>query len=135
MPIIAERDTSVKDSIYDISVNTNAGQDFYLLIGDFLDEFYRAAPDIKTQMLTAPPQDMVNREYAPFLAATAHKLANDYRIEPPRWAFDKRCYLPGNEPHFACHARGKLRLLFMYKSPAEFKHRNLFVDENVLLRV
>ena len=118
-----------------ISLETSAGKDFYLLLGDFLDDFYRAAPDIKAQMLAAAPHIMANREYVPFLAATAHKLANDCGIEPPRWVFDKRCYLPGGEPHFACNARGKLRLLFMYKSPAEFKHRNLFVDENVLLRV
>ena len=38
------------------------------------------------------------------------------------------------KPFFGCNAKGDLRLLFMYKSPAEFKHRNLFVDENVLER-
>ncbi|MDR1061596.1 MAG: hypothetical protein LBL83_10415 [Clostridiales bacterium] len=118
-----------------ISLETNAGADFYLLLGDFLDEFYRATPETRTEMLREKPEDMSRPEFVPFLAATAHKLADDYGLAPPRWAFERRCYLPGASPHFGCGAKGNLRLLFMYKSPAEFKHRNLFVDENVLARV
>ena len=123
------------DSIHNISVNTNGGADFYLELGDFLDSFYRAPVTEKTAMLADTPDDMGRPEYVPFLASTAHKLANDYAIQPPEWVFDRRCYLPGMEPFFGCNATGNLRLWFMYKSPAEFKHRNLFVDENVLSRV
>jgi hypothetical protein len=123
------------DSIRGISRNTNAGGDFYLLLGDFLDEFYRAPPHVQAQMLREAPGDMKSPELVPFLAAAAHKLANDHELAPPEWAFERRCYLPGAQPHFGCNAKGNLRLLFMYKSPAEFKHRNLFVDENVLVRV
>ena len=123
------------ESIYNVSLGTNAGGDFYLLLGDFLDEFYRAAPEQRAELIRARPLDMDRPEYVPFLASTAHKLANDYGLEPPSWTFDRRCYLPGMKPHFAFGARGNLRLLFMYKSPPEFKHRNLFVDENVLTRV
>ena len=122
-------------SISDISKETNDGGDFYLLLGNFLDEFYKALSDVQAQMIRESPEDMDRQEYVPFLASTAHKLANDYALEPPRWTFEKRCYLPGRNPHFACNAKGNLRLLFMYKSPSEFKHRNLFVDENVLGRV
>jgi hypothetical protein len=123
------------ESIVNISRETNSGQDFYLLLGDFLDAFYTAPADAKTEMLRDEPEEMREPEFVPFLAATAHKLANDYRLPAPRWTFDRRCYLPGDKPHFGCGARGNLRLLFMYKSPSEFKHRNLFVDENVLTRV
>jgi hypothetical protein len=123
------------NSVYDVSVNVNNGSDLYLLLGDFLDEFRRANPKAKAAMLGGTPENMANAEYVPFLAATAHKLANDNALRPPRWVFAKRCYLPGDQPYFACNAKGKLRLLFMYKSPPEFKHRNLFVDENVLARV
>jgi len=123
------------ESIYEISVHTNIGNDFYLLLGDFLDAFYLADLNIRQIMISEPPVDMESPEFVPFLAAVAHKLAIDYKIFPPSWVFESRCYLPGVEPHFACNAKGKLRLLFMYKSPSEFKHRNLFVDENVLVRV
>jgi hypothetical protein len=130
-----EKRYKTMESIYKISINTNAGGNFYLLLGDFLDEFYRTAPELRAELIRAQPENMSRPEYVPFLASTAHKLANDYGIESPRWTFEQRCYLPGAKPHFACNARGNLRLLFMYKSPPEFKHRNLFVDENVLTRV
>jgi hypothetical protein len=118
-----------------VSRETNSGDDFYLLLGDFLDEFYKASQEAKASMLRDEPEDMAGEELVPFLAATAHKLADDCCLTPPRWAFERRCYLPGSRPHFGCEATGNLRLLFMYKSPAEFKHRNLFVDEHVLARV
>ena len=118
-----------------ISHETDAGLDFYLLLGDFPDEFYKALPDVRAEMLAAAPKELKAPELVPFLAATAHKLANDYSLNVPGWVFEERCYLPGAEPHFGSSAKGKLCLLFMYKSPVEFKHRNLFADENVLLRV
>jgi len=112
-----------------------AGRDFYLCLGDFLDEFYHADNNVRADMLKAPP-DFANlqREHLAYLACAVHKLANDYELEAPAWVFDERCYLR-DKPWFGCNAKGNLRLLFMYKSPTEFKHRNLFVDENVLRRV
>ena len=123
------------ETIYDISVKTNDGADFYLLFGDFLDSFYKLRDKEKAVMLSTAPNDMSKPEYVPFLASAAHKLADDFGITPPDWVFAERCYLPGDKPHFACNAKGNLRLWFMYKSPPEFKHRNLFVDENVLFRI
>ncbi|MCL2518944.1 MAG: hypothetical protein FWF15_10320 [Oscillospiraceae bacterium] len=123
------------NTIYDISARTNVGADFYLLLGDFLDSFYRSSDNEKTEMIAAAPCDMSKPEHLPFLASVAHKLADDCGMKPPDWVFDNRCYLPGDKPHFACNAKGNLRLWFMYKSPPKFKHRNLFVDENVLSRV
>jgi len=123
------------DTIHEISAKTNEGANFYLLLGDFLDSFYRADDEKKIEMIAKSPEDMAKPEYVPFLAAMAHKLADDFELPPPEWVFDRRCYLPGDKPHFACNAKGNLRLWFMYKSPPEFRHRNLFVDENVLSRV
>lgn len=123
------------ESIVNISKRTNAGCDFYLVLGDFLEEFYRASANIQMQMISESPEDMNKQEYVPFLASVAHKLANDSGLETPLWVFEKRCYLHGKNPFFACNVKGNLRSLFMYKSPSEFKHRNLFVDENVLSRV
>ena len=88
-------------------------------------------------MISDPPEDIAQRESVPFLAATAHKLANDYALRVPAWVFEPRCYLARDEPYFGLSRQVKcgLSTLFLYKSPAEFKHRNLFVDEFVLLRV
>ena len=117
-----------------IAIETLAGRDFYLSLGDFLDEFYRADKSSRVDMIKNPPDFSFTDENLAYLAASIHKLANDYEIETPNWVFDERCYLR-DKPFFGCSATGNLRLLFMYKSPAEFKHRNLFVDENVLARV
>ena len=113
---------------------TAAGRDFYLCLGDFLDEFYRASDCDRRAMILPSPDNGCEQEHIAYLAAAVHKLANDYMIEVPEWVFDERCYLR-SKPFFGCNAKGNLRLLFMYKSPPEFKHRNLFVDENVLRRV
>ena len=117
-----------------ISQETLNGRDFYLCLGDFLDEFYRADEAARASMLASPPDFALPREQLAYLASAVHKLANDNGLKTPAWIFDKRCYLR-DKPFFGCNATGNLRLLFMYKSPIEFKHRNLFVDENVLKRV
>ena len=117
-----------------IMAETVAGRDFYLCLGDFLDEFYRVDGDARRAMVLPSPDYNAAQEHTAYLAATVHKLANDYGMEAPEWVFDQRCFLRG-KPFFGCNAKGDLRLLFMYKSPPEFKHRNLFVDENVLKRV
>jgi hypothetical protein len=112
------------------------GEDFYIVLGDFLDEFYRRGAAERASMLAEVPTvgADVPREQAALFAATAHKLANDYDLEVPVWVMDKK-YRLTDEPYFDCNAKGDLRLLFMYKSPTEFKYRNLFVDENFLTRV
>lgn len=117
-----------------ITEETANGRDFYLCIGDFLDEFYRADSKSRSTILEAPPDFSIDSVQLAYLASVVHKLANDYGLTAPAWVFDERCYLR-DKPFFGCKAKGNLRLLFMYKSPTEFKHRNLFVDENVLQRV
>ncbi|GBU22018.1 hypothetical protein R80B4_01920 [Fibrobacteres bacterium R8-0-B4] len=114
----------------------SGGEDFYIVLGDFLDEFYRSGDAERLSMIAdAPKADAdVPREHAALFAAAAHKLANDYGLELPAWVMDKKFKLT-DEPYFDCNAAGNLRLLFMYKSPTEFKYRNLFVDENFLTRV
>lgn len=112
------------------------GTDFYLALGDFLDEFYRSKKSERQKMINAEPAELANvpREYLALFAATAHKLANDYGLQVPQWVM-KLKYRMRDKPFFDCGAQGDLRLLFMYKSPLEFKHKNLFVDENFLVRV
>jgi len=112
-------------------------RDFYLVLGDFLDAFYRADNNNKKMMIENPPDDVgkIGRINASFLASAVHKLANDNKINPPEWVFDKCFYLDGTAPFFGCRAKGQLRQYYLYTSPPEFKHRNLFVDANVLERV
>ena len=108
--------------------------DFNILLGDFLDEFYRSDNEVRCKAIANPPQFTSNEQvYAAIIAATVHKLANDFKLDVPKWVYDKRFYL--SKPYFDGNVKGNLRLVFMYKSPPEFKHRNLFVCENILKRV
>ena len=115
-------------SICDFSFENN----FDIGLGDFLDGFYRSSDDIRREIISKPPQ-CNDKIYAALLAACVHKLANDFNLDVPEWVYDKRFYL--KDPYFGGNVKGNLRLLFMYKSPPEFKHRNLFVCENILKRV
>ena len=114
----------------------SSGEDFWIPFGDFLDEFYRQTGNNRQQMIIQEPVNGANVERAnkAMFAAAVHKLANDYNLEVPAWVWKQEYYMK-DHPFFDCNAKGNLRLLFMYKSPTEFKHRNLFVDENILVRI
>jgi hypothetical protein len=121
-----------------VIVDTIKDGEFFIHLGNFLDEFYISNDEKKQSMIEDSPLDFklkVNPNYLAFIAATAHKLANDYKLTVPDWVFDSACYLSGDSPYFTGEVRGTLRLFFLFLSPTEFKHRNLFVDENVLQRV
>ncbi len=121
--------------ISDVFRQIAEGHNFYICLGNFLDEFYASNQKIKAEMINTEPHSInIPKEYKAFLASTVHKLANDYGLDVPAWTFKKEYYLL-EKPFFDCQAKGRLRLLFMYKSPTEFKHRNVFVDEYILDRV
>jgi len=123
-------------TISDAIERINSGIDFYVALGDFLDDFYRENNEMRQAMIEDEPIWHTNtkKEYMALLAATSHKLANDYGLSVPTWVMNKK-YRMTESPYFDCNAKGNLRLLFMFKSPTEFKHKNLFVDENFLSRV
>jgi len=113
------------------------GNDFSLSLRGFLDVFYSCKDDKESMF------DLIKREpkyyksvpdyqYA-MCAATANKLANDYDLVVPSWVWKNRYYM--KEMYFGSIRKGRLRMYNMLYSPAEFKHRGLFVDENILTRV
>ena len=121
--------------IDDVFKLLSEGNDFYICYGSFLDDFYSRSDLERKLMIEIEPNkyDIPTYQKA-FLAATIHKLANDFNLEVPRWVF-KPEYYSYDSAYFDCNAKGKLRKLFLYKSPIEFKHRNIFVDENILKSV
>ena len=125
------------DELKQVIEESAKGNDYSLSLRGFLDVFYSCKGD-KEKMF-----DLIKREpkhyknvpdyrYA-MCAATANKLANDYDIEVPDWVWNDRYYM--KEMYFGNVRKGRLRMYNMLYSPAEFKHRGLFVDENILLRV
>ncbi|MFH0926094.1 MAG: hypothetical protein V1872_10795 [bacterium] len=108
---------------------------YKICLGNFLDDYYYSESEIKKRMIQEEPNrhPEIERFIYAYVAASVHKLANDYNLDVPAWVFDEFYFL--KEPHFAMNARGKLRLILMYESPAEFKFRNLFEVANTLSRV
>ena len=80
------------------------GADFYITMGDFLDEFYRQGPDSKQTMIAEEPAGHANisREHAALFAATAHKLANDFGLNVPKWVMDGKFRIT-DKPYFDCN--------------------------------
>jgi hypothetical protein len=105
-----------------------------ILFGNFLDDFYRANNEERAKMLIDEPEAFDNLRSIDYIniAATAHKLANDSGIPVPEWTFKEKYY--AKEPYFPVQ-NPNLRLIYMFESPTEFKHRNLFVSANALFRV
>lgn len=125
------------DELRQVITESAKGNDFSLSLRGFLDIFYSYKED-KEQMsalIKREPQKYDNvpdYQYA-MCAATANKLANDYNLKVPSWVWKDRYYM--KQMYFDGIRKGKLRMYNMLYSPAEFKHRGLFVDENILMRV
>jgi hypothetical protein len=109
---------------------------FNLRLNYFLDCFYGAETEIRQKMIDERPNNLKNSlpsHYMPVLASSVHKLANDYSLIIPPWVFEDRCYLT-KSPYFMLNATGDAQIIFMFSSPTEFKHRNIFVPRNFLSR-
>jgi hypothetical protein len=127
-------DMYVRKTLHKVSTLVNKGYGFFHFLSEFLDDFYSAPTDVKAALIEETPEDMPDPTNVPYMAATAHKLANDYGLVPPCWVFEKRCYLPGDMPYVVGCVTGPLRVHYYFYSPPEFKHRNIFTSENTLSR-
>jgi len=113
------------------------GNDFSLSLRGFLDIFYSYKDDKEKMfaLIKREPkvyENVPDYQYA-MCAAAANKLSNDYGLEVPSWVWKDRYYM--KEMYFGGIKKGRLRIYNMLYSPAEFKHRGLFVDEDILMRV
>ena len=125
------------DELRQVISESAKGNDFSLSLRGFLDVFYSCRNDKEKMydLIKREPRQYKNvpdYQYA-MCAATANKLANDHDMEVPNWVWKDRYYL--KEMYFGNVRKGRLRMYNMLYSPAEFKHRGLFVDENILMRV
>ena len=125
------------DELKAVIAESAKGNDFSLSLRGFLDIFYSCKDDKEKMyaLIKREPQYSKNVPDYQFAicAATANKLSNDYDLEVPVWVWKDRYYM--KEMHFGNVRKGRLRMYNMLYSPAEFKHRGLFVDENILMRV
>ena len=101
--------------------------------GNFLDEFYRSTSERRQELINEDIRYLnLSVEEKAYLAASVHKLANDFELQVPTWVFDSEYRL--REPFFARGVTGDLRFIYLYESPIEFKYRNIFTSRNTLSR-
>lgn len=108
------------------------GEDFFLYVGAFLDDFYR---EPTLDRLEEPEKHVnVDQFYYCDVAAIAHKLANDYNLAVPEWTFKPEYIL--KEPYYEFNTENPEYMEYLKKvCPLEFKMRNIFVDTDSLKRV
>jgi len=99
-------------------------------IKDFLHEF-KDSPNI--QMLLAPPPNLEGsvsdgKRCSAFLQALAVHLATRLDCDPPNWT---KPQIQLSDPWFASPGTA-LRNYLLISSPAPFRSRNLFIDEDSL---
>lgn len=107
--------------------------DFIYALSVFLDEFKKSAH--KEMLILAEPANITGYDKErSILAAVAHKLANENNIKVPDWVFKVEYIL--KQPYFQFDTKNKeYQEYLIQKSPIEFRQRNIYVDENALMRV
>jgi len=108
---------------------------FTLAFGQFLDDFRSASFEEKQKLINDEPKcEGVNREILCHAAAAVHKLANDNKLDVPKWVYDPVYTMP--EPYYAHGIQNtEFQRYLVETSPPEYASRNVFFGDNVLLRV
>lgn len=94
---------------------------------DFVDDFRY----YKNISAIAQPLELNDERFDALLAATAHYLCNELKIETPTWIWTVP---PCKDPWFVSGMES-LRAIALVESPLPFRLRKIFVLENFLHRV
>jgi hypothetical protein len=108
--------------------------DFMVPLYEFLDEFYLAHPDKKTQssMIALAPALVGDDFVDGYFAAVGEHLARRWELTIPDWVFEegragpvKPAFVPDEKP---------LWPIYLVESPYAFRNRNIFTNQEPLRR-
>jgi hypothetical protein len=106
------------------------GGDYQLAINAFADDFRRASPGSRQELIAEAPS-AGDGPLEALVAATVSFLCHEQRMATPAWTSGIR----SAEPFFVLPARSfEMRVRLMLESPPPFRNRRVYVPESYLDR-
>lgn len=108
-----------------------SGEEPWLCIREFLDDFYAADLPTRQRLLEERPEWVGDRRFDAYLAALAEHLAVHYGLKVPAWVHEPERFL--DRWWFPTRFQS-LHAMAIVQSPASFRRRGIFVDETEFQR-
>jgi hypothetical protein len=120
-------------TLAEVARRRNAGEDFSLLLREFLDEFYGAVRRGEAAAcIVDEPEPLPDLQEHASLAAIGEHLARRWNLPIPAWTEDSSRFL--RRPYFTTTIEG-LKALLIAESPIAFRRRLIFTEAEPLRRV
>ncbi|MDI6711293.1 MAG: hypothetical protein QMC81_09485 [Thermoanaerobacterales bacterium] len=106
-------------------------RDFWVCIGDFLDDWYAADRKTREEMLREEPPKTGDRRFDAYLAALSEHLVVTNGLPVPAWVGKPERFL--DQFWFPTEFKS-LHAMALVQSPAAFRRRGIFVDKTAFMR-
>jgi hypothetical protein len=119
-------------TLVEVARRRNAGEDFSLLLREFLDEFYGAVRRGEAAAyIVDEPEPLPDLQEHAALGAIGEHLARRWNLPIPAWTEDPSRFL--RHPYFTTTIEG-LKALLIAESPIAFRRRLIFTEAEPLRR-
>jgi hypothetical protein len=119
-------------TLAEVARRRNAGEDFSLLLREFLDEFYGAVRrDEAAACIVDEPEPLPGLQEHVSLGAIGEHLARQWNLPIQAWTEDPSRFL--RRPYFTTTLEG-LKALLIAESPIAFRRRLIFTEAEPLRR-
>ena len=119
-------------TLAEVAHRRNEGEDFGMLLAEFLDTFYNAVKrGAAAPLLDEDPAALTDDTEHALLGAVGEHLARRWSLPIPEWTNDPSRFL--TRPHFTTPLDG-FKALMIAQSPLAFRRRLIFTEAEPLRR-
>lgn len=119
-------------TLAEVAHRRNEGEDFGLLLAEFLDTFYNALKrGAAAPLINEAPAALIDEIEHALLGAVGEHLARRWSLAIPEWTNDPSRFLA--RPHFTTPLDG-FKALMIAQSPLAFRRRLIFTEAEPLRR-